>query len=99
MKAKNTTVAHSNKSILYITLGTGAILMIPAVMMQISSEWDWKLFDFIAIGTLLFCAGLFFDFLSRKYKEHKLLIGIMVFLVTAYIYAELAVGIFTNIGS
>ena len=69
--------------------------------MQFSEEWDWQLEDFMIIGTMLFVMGLLYEFLSSKVKtkNQRLLVGIGVILLTMYLWAEMAVGIFTNIGS
>ena len=32
----------------------------------ISEEWNWDLFDFAFIGTLLFCTGLAYELLARR---------------------------------
>ena len=40
-------------SLTHIAIGTGLIVMIPAVMTQISEEWNWSLLDFVVIVILL----------------------------------------------
>jgi hypothetical protein len=98
MKTKSTTF-DMRKSVIR-ALGIPAfILMIPVVAMQFSSEWDWDVSDFIIIGTLLVSAVLLYEFASRKMSKHKTAIAIAIVLGVAFIWAELAVGIFTNWGS
>jgi len=89
-----------NKVFYRIALGTGLILLIPLLMTNISSEWDWNLFDFAVIGTLLFGMGSLFVLAARKIsKKYRVLLGFAFVVAMLYIWAELAVGIFTDLGS
>lgn len=85
--------------ILWIALGTAAILMIPLIAMQFSEEWDWKPFDFIIIGTLLFGSGLIYEFLATKVRttKQRVVLGLLVIAAVMAIWAELAVGIFDSL--
>ena len=93
------------KSITRAALGAGLILLIPlALQLTIGTGvdgqgWNWKLSDFIVIGALLFVAGLGIDIARRRMGKYRVL-GIMaVVLGFLWLYAELAVGVFTNWGS
>jgi hypothetical protein len=100
MTTKSTDIIMQNKVFAWIALVTGAILMIPLVAMQFSDEWDWRLRDFIIIGILLFGTGFTFVHVARVTpRKYWVLIGLGFLVVLLYVYAELAVGIFTNIGS
>ena len=101
MKTTSTNNLILNNHIIRIALGTAFILMIPLVMMQFSSEVDWKLADFIVIGTLLFGSGILYELIASKVrnKNHRISIGIAIAAAVLYIWAELAVGIFTTLGS
>jgi uncharacterized membrane protein YesL len=99
MKTKKTDIMMQNNVFGWIAIGTAALLMIPLVMMQVSSEWNWSFSDFIIMGALIFGMGSLFVLTARKVRKHRLIIGILFLLAFLYIYAELAVGIFTNIGS
>jgi hypothetical protein len=101
MKTKTTDIIMQNKIFTWIALGTGLILMIPLIAMQFSSEVDWDGTDFIIIGTLLFGIGCLFVLTARNIRstKNRILVGIAFFLTLLYIWAELAVGIFTNLGS
>lgn len=78
-----------------------AILVVPLVAMLLTDEVNWGLMDFIVIGALLFGTGLTYELLVRRVRDKKrrLVIGAGVALVVLYLWAELAVGIFTNWGS
>jgi len=85
-----------NKRLISILLAVPALLLIPFIAMQFTSEVDWGLMDFAIMGVLLTVTGLMCEFVIRKFKniEHRLaVIGIVLF-VFFLIWAELAVGIF-----
>lgn len=84
-----------------ITFVTAFILLIPLVAMQFSDEVVWTRHDFIAAGTLLFSTGLIYVLATRNVIniKRRIAVGIVVMAVFLYIWAELAVGIFTNWGS
>jgi hypothetical protein len=64
-------------------------------------EMNWNLADFIVMGTLIFCIGLIIKLAAKKIKNknHRLVVIIGVMLAFFYIWVELAVGIFTNLGN
>jgi|TARA_B110000263_G_scaffold231709_1_gene227198 hypothetical protein len=64
--------------------------------MQFTSEVNWKLFDFLFAGVLLFGTGLILIFGKRKIKniKYRNLFYIVIMIVFLLIYSELAVGIF-----
>jgi hypothetical protein len=82
-------------------IGTALILLIPVIAMQFSEEWDWRAPDFIIIGTLLFSAGLVYELLIRKVasRKHRLAYTALLVATVMLLWAELAVGIFTTLGS
>ncbi len=89
------------KSLLAVVLVTAAILTIPLVAMQFTNEVNWTGSDFIAAGILLAFSGLVLTFALRKVRTAKsrlIAIG-LVGLGFLYCWAEMAVGIFTNLGS
>ena len=89
-----------NKVFAWVVAVTGGILCIPLVAMQFTSEVDWDVSDFIVMAVLLFCTGFTFVHVARVVpRKYRTLIGIVFLLGVLYIWAELAVGIFTNIGS
>lgn len=101
MKTKSNDIIMQNKVFLWIAIATGLILLIPLIGMQISNEWNWSIEDFIIIGILLFGMGSMFVLTARKIrsKRNRVAVGIAFTIAILYIWAELAVGIFTNIGN
>jgi hypothetical protein len=101
MKTKTTDLLMKNDVFGWLALGTGLILLIPWLGMQFSSQVNWGREDFIIIGALLFGMGTLFILLARKVTKpmHRMLIGLAVAFAVLWLWAELAVGIFTNWGS
>ena len=71
------------------------LLLIPLIGMQLSDQFDWSLFDFILMGTLLLALGIGIQLISLKTKTYKkriifIAIAVLLFL---FIWGELAVGI------
>lgn len=81
-----------SKSILRVALGTLVVLMIPAAIMQFSSEMNWGLEDFVAIGVLVFGAGLVYEFIAARVQpKQRLYVGLVVLAGVLVVWAELAV--------
>lgn len=81
-----------------IIIGTAIILAMPFILMQFTDQVDWGVEDFAVIGVLLLLGGFAFELLSRRFGN-RLFIGLCTLIVVLYIWAELAVGVFTNLGS
>lgn len=73
-----------------------AVLSVPFIAMQFTSEVRWSSFDFIIMGFLLATAGFSYEFALTKFKNRKerLIIGLVIVAVVVVIWAELAVGLF-----
>jgi hypothetical protein len=100
MKAKNTDIILQNRIFLWIALATGIILLIPLIAMQFTGEVNWTLLDFVTMGSLLFGTGSMFVLTARKIdQKYRVAIGIGFAIAFLWLWAELAVGVFTNWGS
>lgn len=89
------------KSLLVVALVTASILMIPLVAMQFTSEVNWTTSDFVIMGALIALTGLAMSFALRAIRttRRRLLAVGLIGLGFLYCWAELAVGIFTDLGS
>lgn len=93
---------NPNKRLLNLLFGAGVILLI-FVTLQLTigsgvngQGFNWELSDFIVMGLLLFSTALLYEAILRKVKTKKsrMLICVIIFLVFALIWIDLAVGIF-----
>lgn len=95
-----TKIIMSNKVFAWLALATCVLLLIPLFSMRLTDSVNWGVFDFVFMGGLLFCAGsavvLLVRNLPRKYWAASC---VLVALAALYVWAELAVGIFFNLGS
>ena len=99
MTEKKRDIFTQNKIFIWIALVTVVILSIPFTAMQFSNEVVWTLSDFIIAGILLFGTGALFVLAARKIKKYHVALGFIFLTALVYLWAELAVGIFTNLGS
>ena len=102
LTGNNLAPKHSlGKSISYVVAVTAAVLTIPLVAMQFTREVDWTGSDFVIAGLLLMVTGLAFVLASRAVRttRQRVVVGGLIALAFVYVWAELAVGIFTNLGS
>lgn len=89
-----------NNVFAWIALVTILLLSIPLIAMRFTSEMNWSFADFVLMGILLFSAGSAFVIVARKSpRKHWAMIGILLVVAVLYIWAELAVGVFTELGS
>lgn len=90
----------SNGIFVRIALTTALLLLIPLIAMQLTDEVSWNALDFVVMGALLFSIASLFVIVSRKIPRSRRVIAAIVFVIVfLYIWAELAVGVFTNLGS
>jgi hypothetical protein len=89
------------KNMRIVVLAAAAILMVPLLAMQFTDEVAWDLFDFVAAGILLLGTGFLYVLLTWKARSARtrIIIGAVLACGLLYIWAELAVGIFTDWGS
>lgn len=94
MKTKRTDIIMQNKVFGWIALATGIMLSLPLIAMQFTREVDWKLADFIIMGTLLFGTGFLFVHVARVTPhKYRVLIGLGFLAVLLLTWVHLAVGI------
>ena len=86
----------TKKKILRVLLVAAALLAIPLVMTNVSEEWDWNLVDFIVMGALIVGAGVAYELIASRLRTNvaKLTALLLTGIALAYVWAELAVGIF-----
>lgn len=84
------------RSILVVLLVTAALLMVPLVAMQFTSEVNWTPADFVAAGVLLAGTGTLYVLASRRASSarQRAWIGAALALALVVVWVELAVGIF-----
>ena len=99
MESNKTDIIAHNKVLVWIAFATGLILLVPLLAMQFTDEVAWTLLDFVTAGTLVFGAGLVFVLTARTMPKYRALTGIAIAVAVIYVWAELAVGIFTTLGS
>ncbi|WP_044219040.1 hypothetical protein [Chitinophaga pinensis] len=85
-----------NKRLAGIIFTAALLLLVPLVAMQFTAEVKWSFSDFLVAGFLLFGTGLLLELILRKVRatSHRLLLCVVLFIVVALVWAELAVGIF-----
>ena len=85
-----------NRRLIIIVAVTTALLSIPFIAMQFTSEVNWSLRDFLIMGFLLYGTGLMCEFVLRKIKsvQYRIILCGAILLMLFLIWAELAVGIF-----
>ena len=111
MKIKN--IGNINQNIVFgwLFFGTLFILFIPFLLMELKIPLydpgsgyeviNWDLLDFMVMGFLIFSTGSFFILAARKIqkKSQRIVLAMAFLLGFFWLWAELAVGIFTNWGS
>jgi hypothetical protein len=100
MKAKHNDIIMQNKIFSWLAFLVGILLLVPLITMQFSSEVNWSVLDFLTAGILLFGLGSLYVLTARKFQQRNrvVLAGIFV-AVLAYLWIELAVGIFFHWGN
>lgn len=79
-----------------ILLLAGALLLLPLIAMQFTSEVVWTASDFIIAGILLFGTGLILELVCRKTSSVKKRVIYCGIILGAFflVWIELAVGVF-----
>jgi hypothetical protein len=71
------------------------LLMIPLVAMRVSDEWNWSLFDFVFMGTLLFGSALTYELVARQVgvTAYRMAVGLACATGLVLLWINAAVGI------
>jgi hypothetical protein len=79
-----------------VWVSAAALLLVPLVAMQFTSEVNWGSEDFLAAIVLLGGAGLAIELMLRLVRDarSRIAIALAIVVVLALIWAELAVGLF-----
>lgn len=87
---------NSKKRTTYLLIFGLIILLVPLIGMQLSSEINWGLLDFIVAGILIIVLILVLELIFRKVQSNKkrLWLVILIGILFIMIWVELAVGIF-----
>ncbi len=95
MKAIRRIRSTVRRQMAYIFLGTVALLMIPLIAMQFTSEVNWSPSDFIVMGVMLFSAGLTYILISKMRDNLTYRLGVGIAVVTGFVlvWMNLAVGL------
>lgn len=85
---------HSKR--MYIALVLIVILALPYLLSA-----PWTMFDYVVATLFLFGVGYTFDLVTTKLtsQKKKIIAASCILVVALYIWAELAVGVFTSLGS
>lgn len=99
MKSEGNDLIWQNKVFLWMALATGLLLLVPLIAMQFTNQVNWASGDFGVMGLLLFGMGSLFVLAARKVnRKYWVGIGFALAVAFLYVWAEMAVGIFTNWG-
>ncbi|GLX82340.1 hypothetical protein [Thalassotalea eurytherma] len=83
----------------YLLLVTTILLLFPLIAMQFTTQVQWALNDFIVMAVMIFCLGSGYIGLAYYLPKKKWLFLCLTVLLFLWIWAELAVGVFTDLGT
>ena len=91
MKTEN----QLTKSIIWLAVITGGLLLIPLIAMQFTDEVVWTLSDFMFAGILIFGTGLAYKLITRKSETqmYRMAVGLACATGFLLVWANGAVGI------
>ncbi|MDC8831184.1 hypothetical protein [Alteromonas gilva] len=83
-----------------VILATMALLTIPLLGNQLSNDVNWSLLDFTVMGSLVFVFGSIVAIgVKLTPGRLKLPFAVIICMAFVYLWVELAVGVFFNLGS
>lgn len=85
----------------WLAVTIGLILLVPLGAMYFIEDMNWSVGDFVVMAALLFAVSALFVLITRVVRSQpfRIVLAVLLALLFVYIWAELAVGIFTNWGS
>jgi len=88
------------QSFKHVAAATLGLLLIPFIAGLFTAQVNWSVSDFIVMGSLLFVTGsaLLITFRNIK-RPARFITASLVLLAFLYLWVELAVGVFFNLGS
>lgn len=91
---KNTSQQNLTKRLGVWALVVAAILMIPLVAMQFTSEVNWTGSDFVFGAVVLFGFATIYELIANKLttSSQRITLGLVVFLVFAFVWVGAATG-------
>jgi hypothetical protein len=92
-------ILSQNRIFGWIALATAAVLLTPLIAMQFTEEVNWTIGDFIVAGALLFGASSLFVLAARMAPRYRVVLAVVFAAALAWLWVELAVGLFTDWGS
>lgn len=79
------------KHVALVAIGTAALLLVPVM-----GNWPWTSSDFFIAGTLIFVTGLLVTLVLQKGGKYRIIAAVGILFLFVWLWAELAVGVFTN---
>lgn len=99
-KSKQQDVLKQNKVFAWIAVATFGILLIPLIAMRFTDEVDWDTLDFTVMGLLIFSMASLFVLVARSLdRKHRIWAAVAFGFLFVWAWAEMAVGVLSNIGS
>ncbi|WP_296048862.1 hypothetical protein [uncultured Alteromonas sp.] len=86
-------------SIKHVAMATLAILLLPLTAGMLTSEVNWSVMDFIVMGSLIFITGsALLITVKHAQRPARLVLCCLTLVIFLFVWVELAVGIFFNLG-
>jgi ABC-type transport system involved in multi-copper enzyme maturation permease subunit len=99
MEARPNDLIARNSIFAWLAVATVAVLIVPLVAMQFTGEMAWTAGDFIVAGALIFGASSLFVLAARARPRQRVALAVLFGAAFLWLWAELAVGVFTRWGS
>jgi len=96
MEKQQSLLFNQNKRLFFILLDGASLLLIPLMAMPFTEDAHWTMFDFVAVGIMLFGVGMTLEFILRMVKTTawRIVACLVLFFFLFLVWAGLAVDIF-----